>query len=196
MENNIGYIAISEFNSNTAADFKAAVDAMKAKKVTKFIFDVRNNPGGSLTAVVDVLDYILPKGVVCSTIDKAGQKDEFKSDDENQLKGDIVVLINGNTYSGGELFAAAIRDFKYGKLIGSTTYGKGMAQEIIPLDDGGALYLSTNSYYPPSGKNYEGEGVSPDEGYEVKLTPAQEYRFYELSAAEDAQLQAAIKALK
>lgn len=192
MVNDTGYVAISEFDTNTAEDFKAAVEELKAKGVTKFIFDVRNNTGGSLTAVTEILDYILPKGTLCTTKDRVGTEKTYSSD-ASCLTGEIIVLINGGTYSGGELFAAAIRDFNYGTLIGTKTYGKGMAQEIIPLGDESALYLSTNMYYPPSGENYDGTGVSPN--VEVKLTADQEDRFYELTFDEDAQLQQAMTAL-
>ncbi len=188
----IGYIVITEFDTNTAADFKSAVEDLKDKGAVNFIFDVRNNTGGSLTAVTNILDSILPSGTLCTIKDKKGEETVYSSD-ENCLSGKCAVLINGSTYSGGELFAAAIRDFKYGTLIGTTTYGKGMAQEVIPLGDDTALYLSTNLYYPPSGTNYEGVGVSPDQ--EVTLTADQEDRFYELADTEDAQLQAAISAV-
>lgn len=188
-----GYIAISEFDTNTAADFKAAVEDLQDKGVANYIFDVRNNTGGSLTAVTEILDYILPQGTLCTIRDKNGEETVYSSD-ENCLSGKIAVIINGSTYSGGELFAAAIRDYQYGTLIGTTTYGKGMAQEVIPLGDDTALYLSTNLYYPPSGENYEGVGVAPHT--EVSLTADQEDRFYELTYSEDDQLKAAVAALQ
>ena len=188
-----GYIAISEFDTNTAADFKAAVEDLQDKGVANYIFDVRNNTGGSLTAVTEILDYILPQGTLCTIRDKNGEETVYSSD-ENCLSGKIAVLINGSTYSGGELFAAAIRDYQYGTLIGTTTYGKGMAQDVIPLGDDTALYLSTNLYYPPSGENYEGVGVAPHT--EVSLTADQEDRFYELTYSEDDQLKAAVAALQ
>ncbi len=189
MINQVGYVAISEFDTNTAADFKKAIEALQEKGAKKFIFDVRNNTGGSLTAVTEILDYLLPKGTLCSVKDKEGEESVYSSDDAC-LNAEMVVLINGSTYSGGELFAAAIRDFKYGTLIGTTTYGKGMAQEIIPLGDDTALYLSTNLYYPPNGVNYDKVGVLPD--LEVTLTADKEDRFYELTYEEDDQLQAAM----
>ena len=192
LTNNTGYVSISEFDANTTADFKQAVEELKKQNVDKFIFDVRNNTGGSLTSVTEILDYILPEGIICSTTDKANNRKEYSSD-KNCLSGEIAVLINGSTYSGGELFAAAIRDYEYGTLVGSLTYGKGMAQEIIPLGDESALYLSTNLYYPPSGNNYDGVGVAPH--IESKLTAAQEDRFYELTYDEDTQLQQAMAVL-
>jgi carboxyl-terminal processing protease len=190
--NNTGYVSISEFDTNTTEDFKTAVENLKTQGVSKFIFDVRNNTGGSLTSVTEILDYILPKGTICSTKDRIGTEKKFSSE-ASYLEGDIVVLINGGTYSGGELFAAAIRDFKFGTLIGSRTYGKGMAQEVIPLGDESALYLSTNMYYSPNGENYEGVGVAPH--VEVKLSADQEDRFYELTFDEDTQLQQAMATL-
>ena len=192
MDNNIGYVAISEFGATTTADFKKAVEDLTKQKAEKFIFDVRNNTGGSLTSVVEILDYILPEGTVCTTTDKTNNEKTYSSD-ANCLKAEMVVLINGSTYSGGELFAAAIRDFEYGTLVGSLTFGKGMAQEIIPLGDESAVYISTNLYNPPSGKNYDGIGVAPH--VEVKMTAAQEDRFYELTYDEDTQLQQAVAVL-
>lgn len=189
----IGYVSISEFDVNTAADFKAQVESLKESGATSFIFDVRNNTGGSLKAVTEILDYILPEGVICSVKDKNGEKTEYSSE-ASCMTEKMVVLINGETYSGGELFAAAVRDYHYGTLVGTTTYGKGMAQEVIPLGDDSALYLSTNLYYPPNGINFDGIGVLPDQ--EVMMPADMEERFYELTPGEDPQLQAAIKALE
>lgn len=193
MVNGIGYIAISEFDTNTAADFIAAVEDLKSQGASNFIFDVRYNTGGSLTAVTEILDYILPAGTLCTVKDKNGEETVYSSD-ENCMTGKFAVLINGSTYSGGELFAAAIRDYNYGTLVGSLTYGKGMAQEIIPLGDDTALYLSTYRYFPPNGQNYDGVGVAPH--VEATLTADQEDRFYELTYNEDAQLQAAMLAVQ
>ncbi len=193
MVDDIAYIAISSFDVNTAEDFIEIVEDYKKQGVKKYIFDVRNNTGGSLTAVTEILDYILPEGLLCSVRDKNGEEETYKSDADS-LEGEVVVLINGSTYSGGELFAAAIRDFKYGQLIGVKTYGKGMAQEIIPLGDDTAVYLSTHLYYPPSGRNFDGEGVAPH--LDVALSDELEARFYELTFDEDVQLQAAMEALQ
>lgn len=187
----VGYISISEFDNNTFNDFKNAVESLQKDGAEKFIFDVRNNTGGSLSAVVSVLDYLLPEGDLVTLQDKSGEK-TVHSSDKSFFDKDYVVLINDSTYSGGELFAAAIRDFKAAKLVGDTTYGKGYAQEIIKLKEG-ALYLSTKLYYPPNGENYEGVGVAPDVA--VSLTPELENRFYELTPEEDLQISAALKEL-
>ena len=192
MTDGIGYLSISSFDTNTTADFKARIEALKEQGATKFIFDVRNNTGGSLTSVTEILDYILPEGTLCTIRDVNGQETVYSSE-ASCITGSFAVLINGGTYSGGELFAAAIRDYEYGKLIGTKTFGKGMAQEVIPLGDDTALYLSTNMYFPPNGKNYDGVGVLPD--VEVTMTADQEDRFYELTYEEDPQLQEAVRAL-
>lgn len=191
IENDVGYIAISEFDNTTFEDFKKAVDDLEGRGAAQYIFDVRNNTGGSLSSVVNILDYLLPEGNLVTLRDKAGKETSYSSD-ANCFSKKYAVLINGSTYSGGELFAAAVRDFNAGTLVGETTYGKGYAQEIIPLSKG-ALYLSTKMYYPPNGENYDGVGVSPS--IEAKLSAQLEDRFYELSYREDTQIIAALNAL-
>lgn len=187
----VGVVSISEFDNTTFEDFKKAIAALDEKGAKKYVFDVRNNTGGSLSAVVNVLDYLLPEGKLVTLKDKAGNEKEYSSNKDSFDK-EYVVLINGSTYSGGELFAAAIKDFKAAKVIGETTYGKGYAQEIIPLSDG-ALYLSTKLYYPPNGENYEGVGVTPD--IESVLSPELAERFYELDELEDTQFVEALNQL-
>lgn len=191
IEADVGYVAISEFDNTTFDDFKKAVESLENDGAAQFIFDVRNNTGGSLTSVVNILDFLLPEGTLVTLKDNAG-KETVHSSDANSFSKKYAVLINGSTYSGGELFAAAVRDFKAGTLVGETTYGKGYAQEIIPLSRG-ALYLSTKMYYPPNGENYDGVGVSPD--VEAKLSAQLEDRFYELDYKEDTQIIAALNAL-
>ncbi|MBP3480225.1 MAG: S41 family peptidase [Clostridia bacterium] len=191
IESDVGYVAISEFDNTTFDDFKKAVESLENDGAAQFIFDVRNNTGGSLTSVVNILDFLLPEGTLVTLKDNAG-KETVHSSDANSFSKKYAVLINGFTYSGGELFAAAVRDFKAGTLVGETTYGKGYAQEIIPLSRG-ALYLSTKMYYPPNGENYDGIGVSPD--VEAKLSAQLEDRFYELDYKEDTQIIAALNAL-
>lgn len=191
IEGDVGYVAISEFDNTTFDDFKKAVESLENDGAAQFIFDVRNNTGGSLTSVVNILDFLLPEGTLVTLKDNAG-KETVHSSDANSFSKKYAILINGSTYSGGELFAAAVRDFKAGTLVGETTYGKGYAQEIIPLSRG-ALYLSTKMYYPPNGENYDGVGVSPD--VEAKLSAQLEDRFYELDYKEDTQIIAALNAL-
>jgi peptidase, S41 family len=192
LDGNIGYISISDFDTTTQADFENALNTLNNDGAQKFVFDVRNNTGGLLSSVVAILDEILPEGTLVTVKDKAGEEEVYTSD-ASCLEKPFAVLINESTYSGGELFAAAVRDFEAGTLVGTNTYGKGLAQEIIPLSDGTALYLSTKQYFPPNGVNYDGVGVAPD--VESKLSSELEERFYELEDSEDTQLMEAIKQL-
>ncbi len=191
ISDDVGYVSISEFDNTTFDDFKSAIEKLSEDGAKQFIFDVRNNTGGALSSVVSVLDYLLPEGNLVTLKDKNGEEKQYSSD-ASSFDKKFVVIINSSTLSAGELFAACVRDFNAGKLVGETTYGKGYAQEIIPLSEG-ALYLSTKLYYPPNGENFEGVGVSPD--VEVKLSPELEDRFYELADKEDLQLVCALEQL-
>ena len=126
------------------------------------IVDVRDNPGGMVTAVTQILDDILPEGVVVYTQDKYGKRQDFTSSGDTSMDLPIAVLMNGNSASASEIFAGAIRDFKYGTLIGTTTFGKGIVQTVYPLGDGDAIKLTTAKYYTPNGENIHGTGIDPD----------------------------------
>lgn len=162
LEGGIGYIHILEFGSPTAKQFKKAVEDLKQQGMKAMLFDVRDNPGGMVTAVTEILDEILPKGTVVYTQDKYGKKENYTSDAEHFLDYPIAVLMNGNSASASEIFAGAIRDFEYGTLIGTNTFGKGVVQTIISLKDGDAIKLTTAKYYTPKGENIHGTGIKPD----------------------------------
>ncbi len=159
---NIGYIHILDFGAPTIAQFEEAVDELKAQGMQAMLLDVRDNPGGMVNAVTGILDDILPKGTVVYTEDKYGKKQEYTSDDEKQMNYPTAVLINGNSASASEILAGAIRDFEYGTLIGTKTYGKGVVQSIIPLEDGDAIKLTTARYFTPKGENIHGTGIEPE----------------------------------
>ena len=161
LDGNIGYIAISEFQSNTGTQFKEALDELQEAGMEALIVDVRDNPGGVLTAVVDVLDYLLPEGTVVYVQDKYGNRKDYTSD-ADCLEIPLVVLINEDSASASEIFAGAIQDYEWGTLIGTTTYGKGIVQTIYPLSDGDAVKLTTAKYYTPSGNYIHGVGIEPD----------------------------------
>lgn len=161
LENNIGYISISEWQTNTSSQFQMIVKDLATQGMESMIVDVRSNPGGLLTAVVDVLDYILPEGLVVYTEDKYGQKQTFRSA-ESCIEYPMVVLINGNSASASEIFAGAIHDYEYGTLLGTTTYGKGIVQSIFPLVGGDALKVTTAKYFTPNGNYIHGVGIDPD----------------------------------
>ena len=187
----VGYIQIKEFHNNTPAQFDAALNALTSSGVQALIFDVRNNPGGTIDSVVDMLDTLLPEGTLVTATYKDGSTEELGYSDDDEVNLPMVVLTNEDTASAAELFAQAIKDFNKGRTVGTQTYGKGVMQTIYPLSDGGALSITTAKYNPPSGVNFDGVGVKPD--YTVQLTAEQERNFYELDETTDPQLQKAIE---
>lgn len=193
INDSIGYIRFDAFDTNTASEFKKAYKSLEDDGVTSLIFDVRNNAGGTLESVCEILDAILPKGAIVTVESKSGTKTSTIQSDSKQITLPMVVLINENTYSGAELFAAAIRDYKKGTLVGVKTYGKGVAQQVIPLGDQTAVYLSTQLYYPPSGDSFDGVGITPD--VVVEMSDEDLDNFYELTKDEDVQIQAAVSTL-
>jgi len=190
--NDIGMIKISEFNRTTPDEFTAVIKSLQDKGAKKYIFDVRNNPGGDLLGIKGVLDYLLPKGPIVRIVDK-NKKEEVLYSDENELKAPMTVLINGNTASAAELFSSALRDYKKATLIGTKTYGKGTMQTVVPLPNGGGLSISTAMYNPPFGDNYEGVGVSPN--IELEMPKDLADKFYKLTNSEDPQISKAIEVL-
>lgn len=188
-----GYIKISKFDETTFDDFKNAVSDLQSQGATGLIFDVRNNPGGLLDSVADVLDYLLPEGPIVSSVNKKGETKMLYESDANCVDLPMIVLCNGETASAGELFSAALRDYKKAELVGVNTFGKGIMQTAYTLADGSALSLTTDYYNPPSGINYHGTGLKPD--YEVKLTADQELNLANLDENTDPQLQKAITVL-
>lgn len=189
----VGIIQILEFDAGTAQQFEAAVKELCDAGVQRLVFDVRNNPGGNLDAIEEVLDYLLPEGTIIRIYDAAGNEETLASDAEC-IDMPMAVLVNSNTASAAELFASALRDYEKAKLIGETTYGKGTMQTIMPLYDGSAISVSGNMYSPPKSDNYEGVGVVPD--IEVSLPDDLKYSsVFLLTDDEDTQLAAAIDEL-
>lgn len=161
-DNGVGYIQITEFDDVTTDQFTEALAVIKGSDAKGLILDLRSNPGGSLPVVVDIARSILPKGLIVYTEDKYGERDEYTCDGKNELQIPLVVLINGNSASASEILAGAIKDYEKGTLIGTTTYGKGIVQRVLPLTDGTALKLTISSYYTPLGNNIHGIGIDPD----------------------------------
>ncbi len=161
LEGNVGWIQITEFSVSTAEQFDQAVKELQSQGMVSMIVDLRDNPGGVLQAVCDMLDQILPEGLVVYTEDKYGSRSDYKSDAEC-MNIPMAVLINENSASASEIFAGAIKDYDYGTLIGTTTFGKGIVQSIIPLDDGSALKVTMAKYFTPKGNYIHGVGISPD----------------------------------
>ena len=159
---NIGYIRISGFEGVTAEQFRSALDELEKKGQKGLIIDLRGNGGGRLDAVVDMLDRMLPEGVIVSTKTKEGKGEEYKSSGKEQFNKPLAVLINGNSASASEVFAGAIQDYGIGKIVGTQTYGKGVVQQIFDLDDGTAVKLTIAEYFTPKGRNINGKGITPD----------------------------------
>jgi len=166
---NIGYIEIVEFGDNTADEFIKIYEDLKGQGMDRLIVDVRDNPGGMLKAVVSLCDYILPEGLVVYTEDKYEKRNEYTSE-ASCIDMPMAVLINENSASSAEIFAGAIRDYDYGTLIGTTTYGKGIVQTIKQLSDGSAVKMTTSRYFTPKGENIHGVGIAPDIELEFEYT--------------------------
>ena len=189
LDNNIGYIAVSQFDAVTSEQFKSNIESLQSQGMTKLIVDLRGNPGGLLDQVVDMLDYILPEGLVLYTEDKYGEREEYYSDGSHELKIPMVVLVNENSASASEVFTATFRDFEWGKVVGKTTFGKGIVQNVLPLGDGTAVKITTQHYYPPSGYDLHKVGIKPD--VEVDLNEGAK-----IGTDSDNQLSTAIDILK
>lgn len=182
LDNNIGYLSISQFEEVTTKQFKAAVEDLQSQGMKGLVIDIRNNPGGLLDTVVGMLKYMLPDGLIVYTEDKQGNRKEYKGQDNDEFNLPLAVLVNGNSASASEIFAGAIQDYGKGTIIGTQTYGKGIVQTVKPLTDGSAIKFTIAKYFTPKGQDIHGKGVTPDIVVE-----------YDTDADVDTQLDAAIK---
>ena len=216
LEDQVGYIYVMQFDQVTGQQFKTAVDDLESQGMEKLIVDLRDNPGGLLDAVVEMLAYVLPEdkmeGMLVYTADKDGKGDRFfckdgtiqyESDyrqynsaypveDNHELDIPLAVLVNGNSASASEVFTGAIQDYEAGVVVGTQTFGKGIVQSLLPLGDGTAIKLTTAHYYTPSGFDLHGVGLAPD--VEVDLDEELKTKAV-VEKSEDNQLMAAIEAL-
>ena len=162
LDNQVGYLAIYEFTDVTFEQYQKAKEDLESQGMEKLVIDLRDNPGGLLTSVCDVLGTILPKGLIVYTEDKYGKREEELCDGKRPIDIPLAVLVNGNSASASEIFAGAVKDHKMGTIVGTTTYGKGVVQTIRDLGDGSALKLTVSNYYTPNGVNINGVGIEPD----------------------------------
>ena len=162
LEGRIGYIRVTEFDSVTVNQFSEALYTVKNSAARGIILDLRGNPGGNLDAVVDMCNMILPEGMIVYTEDKYGNREEYTCDGENELQLPLVVLVDMNSASAAEIMAGAIKDYGIGTLVGTTTFGKGIVQQIMSFRDGSAVKLTISAYYTPNGNNIHGIGIEPD----------------------------------
>lgn len=196
LEGNIGYIAIRNFNENSAAQSIEAVDTLIEQGATRLIFDVRNNPGGYKAEMVKLLDHLLPEGDLFRSVDYKGTEQTDKSD-ESCIELPMAVLINSQSYSAAEFFAAALQEYEWAVTVGEPTVGKGHFQLTYELSDGSAVALSVGKYYTPKGVSLaDVGGLVPDVPVEVDEETAARIYAGILPPEEDPQLQAAIKALQ
>lgn len=196
-EKKIGYIRLLSFNNRTADSLEAILARMQQEEIDSLIFDVRDNTGGSLSSILDVLDLILPAGKLLISYEYENEhnaREAHYSKTDAAVELPIVVLQNRRTASAAELFCAALRDHGYATLIGETTYGKGTMQTGYPLSNGAYIKVTVAGYLPPSGKSYHGFGIEPQ--IEAPLDPAYvEVPIYVLPFEQDAPLQAALERL-
>lgn len=167
-EDQIGYIALSEFDEVSTRQFREALQDLEKQGMKGLIVDLRNNPGGMLAVVVEILDMFLPEGTVVYTEDKYGNREDYTATAQVETEAPLVVLMNENSASASEIFVGAIKDYGRGTLVGTTTFGKGIVQRVMDLGDGSAMKLTVAAYYTPKGHNIHGKGVEPD--VEVELT--------------------------
>ena len=192
LDGQIGYIKIANFDTRCAEETNAAMDELIAQDAKALIFDVRNNGGGYKNELVKALDKILPEGILFQSEDYQGSKQIDRSD-ADCIDLPMAVLVNQDSYSAAEFFAAAIQEYDWGTVVGTKTVGKGNFQTAFTLSDGSMLNLSIGKYYTPQGRSLTDTGITPD--VEIALSDEDGAKLYygQLEKADDAQLQAAIR---
>lgn len=194
LEDSIAYIQVLQFYDNTDEEFISAIEDLEKQGAKGYIVDVRDNPGGLLTAVTEMCDYLMDGGVIVTTKDRNDTViQEYKASKGHHMDKPMVVLINGNSASASEIFAGAMQDTGIAKLVGTTSFGKGIVQSVIPLSDGTAMKLTIAKYFTPNGNDIHGIGIKPD--YEVEL-PDGMLTAVNVKREDDTQLAEAISVLK
>ena len=197
LEENIGYMNISNFETATVKQFEEQYKELRDKNIKGIIIDLRDNPGGLLTSVVPIVDTFLAEGVITYTEDKEGKR-KYENSTGEEFDLPLAVITNGGSASASELFAGAIKDRDAGEIVGETTFGKGVVQQIFPLLDGSAVKITTEKYYTPDGICVHGEGVEPDYivEYDEYEAPVLIGKNIEVDLENDKQLQKALEVVK
>ncbi len=193
MDGQIGYIQIASFDNGTPIQFDTVYRQLEDQGMQGLVIDLRNNPGGTINSVCDIAQYFLPKGLVVYTEDKYGNRQEYGADGKDTFSKPLAVLVNGNSASASEIFAGAVQDTKTGAVVGTTTYGKGVVQQLTDLGDGTVLKLTVSKYYTPNGNNIHEKGITPD--VEEQLDEALLTKSV-ITEEEDNQLQKALSVVK
>lgn len=200
IDGKIGYLSISNFNTDhnntgigTYEQFTKTVEELSDEGMEKLIIDLRDNPGGVLSVACNIADYILPEGVITYTMDKNGKKEEYKSD-KKELDIPIIVLVNKNSASASEVLTGALKDYNRATIVGETSFGKGIVQNVFTFSDGSGLSMTVSKYYTPSGECIHEKGIEPD--YSVALPEKYDgYSAFLVPKDEDTQLEKAIELL-
>ncbi|EHR35450.1 C-terminal processing peptidase [Helcococcus kunzii ATCC 51366] len=195
INDNIGYILLTGFQDETDEDFKSAIKDLKEKGAKKFILDLRNNPGGLLDVALSIADELMDKATVISVKDKNGNKEDYKTEDGSE-KFELVTLINEGSASASEVLSAALKENGRSKIVGAKSYGKGIIQQIYPVNNinpGDGLKITIAEFFTPNGNKIHGAGISPD--YEVKI-PESVTNIGVEHLQDDTQLKKAIELLK
>ena len=203
LDNKIGYISVDQFIENTPEQFKEGMDYVVSQGAEGIVIDMRNNPGGLLTAVNEMTDYIIADdaqapgaskpGIQLETKDKDGKVIEsYTCSDGHSIDIPMVVLVNGNSASAAEIFTGDMKDYGIATIIGTTTYGKGIVQSVIPLSDGSAIKITIAKYFTPSGNDIHKLGIEPD--IEIDVSDEQK-RMANIPHDEDPQLKKALEVL-
>lgn len=193
LEDSIGYIYVMQFDEITTQQFEAALKELKAQGMKGLIVDIRDNGGGLLTTVCDMLDLFLEEELIVYTLDKYDIKEEIFAKEGSIGKLPMAVLINGYSASASEIFSGTLQDYGLATIVGTKSFGKGIVQSVIPLSDGSAVKLTVSTYYTPSGRNIHGAGVTPD--VEVELEEELKQKPV-VPLEEDNQVQRAIEEVK
>lgn len=193
LDDNIGYIQVTDFYDVTATQYVAAIENLEAQGMESLVVDLRDNPGGLLSAVIDMLNYMLPEGMLVYTEDKDGNiTNQFASTNKHVFELPVAVLVNGNSASASEIYAGAMQDRGAATIVGTQTYGKGIVQRLYPLDDGSGVKLTVSKYFTPNGNDIHEIGITPNEVIDL---PDELKTKSVLEHDEDVQLQKAIEIL-
>lgn len=169
LEKDTGYIIVGIFDTITSEQFEAAYEDLKEQGMKSLIIDLRGNSGGMVDAAVKIADKLLPPGVVTYTLDSRGKRHDYNAVTPEKLDIPLVVLVDSGSASASELLTGAVKDYGIGTVVGTTTYGKGIVQNIYPLQDGSAIKLTNSRYYTPNGINIQGTGIEPDVKVELDV---------------------------
>ena len=195
IDGNIGYLEIASFDEGCGEEFLKKYNELKEQNITSLIIDLRNNPGGIVKEALDIAEYMVDKdALLLITMDKNNNKEEYRSEANGKvIDVPVVILVNENSASATEILAGALKDNNAARIIGTTTYGKGLIQELIRLTDGSGIKMTTNEYYTPNQNRINQVGITPDEIVEL---PEEFKDELDIPEESDTQLQKAIEYLK